>query len=82
MWKITTRGFTLEEVLIMAAMNLLTSADTDSSNRSINRPLAFSCGVNKRFVLPANQIRFATCPSGSSDIGKQCNENHRAGIYL
>jgi hypothetical protein len=28
MWKITTRGFTLEEVLIMAAMNLLTSAET------------------------------------------------------
>jgi hypothetical protein len=28
MWEITTRGFTLEEVLIMAAMNLLTSADT------------------------------------------------------
>ena len=28
MWKITTRGFTLEEVLIMAAMNFLTSADT------------------------------------------------------
>jgi hypothetical protein len=28
MWKITTRGFTLEEVLITAAMNLLTSADT------------------------------------------------------
>jgi hypothetical protein len=27
MWKITTRGFTLEEVLVMAAMNLLTSAD-------------------------------------------------------
>jgi hypothetical protein len=27
MWKITTRGFTLEEVLAMAAMNLLTSAD-------------------------------------------------------
>jgi hypothetical protein len=27
MWKITARGFTLEEVLIMAAMNLLTSAD-------------------------------------------------------
>src|SRR6267154_6564285 len=32
MWKITTRGFTLEEVLIMAAMNLLTSADT-AANR-------------------------------------------------
>ena len=28
MWKITTRSFTLEELLIMAAMNLLTSADT------------------------------------------------------
>ena len=28
MWKITTRGFTLEEALIMAVMNLLTSADT------------------------------------------------------
>jgi uncharacterized protein YcgL (UPF0745 family) len=28
MWKITTRGFTLQVVLIMAAMNLLTSADT------------------------------------------------------
>jgi hypothetical protein len=28
MWKITVRGFTLEEVLIMAAMNLLASADT------------------------------------------------------
>jgi hypothetical protein len=27
MWKITTRGFTLEEMLIMAAMNLLASAD-------------------------------------------------------
>jgi len=27
MWKITTRGFTLEEVLILAAMNLLGSAD-------------------------------------------------------
>jgi hypothetical protein len=28
MWKITTRGFTLEEVLIMAAMNLLARSDT------------------------------------------------------
>ena len=28
MWKITTRGFTLEEVLILAAMNLLASDDT------------------------------------------------------
>ena len=28
MWKITTRGFTLEEVLVMAAMNLLASSAT------------------------------------------------------
>jgi hypothetical protein len=27
MWKITTRGFKLEEVLILAAMNILASAD-------------------------------------------------------
>jgi hypothetical protein len=33
MWKITTHGFTLEEVLIMAAMNLLTSADTAAQCR-------------------------------------------------
>jgi hypothetical protein len=36
MWKITTRGFTLEEVLIMAAMNLLTSTDTAAKRE--NRP--------------------------------------------
>ena len=28
MWKITTRSFTLEEILIMVAMNLLASTDT------------------------------------------------------
>jgi hypothetical protein len=28
MWKITSRGFTLEEVLIMAAMNLVASPAT------------------------------------------------------
>jgi hypothetical protein len=28
MWKITTRGCTLEEVLILAAMNFLASVDT------------------------------------------------------
>jgi len=36
MWKITTRGFTLEEVLIMAAMNLLASGDS-TSKREIRR---------------------------------------------
>jgi hypothetical protein len=34
MWKITARGFTLEEVLIMAAMNLLTSADMASKRKN------------------------------------------------
>ena len=34
MWKITTRGLTLEEVLIMAAMNLLTSADTSAKREN------------------------------------------------
>jgi len=42
MWKITTRGFTLEEVLIMAAMNLLTSADTAAKRE--NRALQKSQG--------------------------------------
>jgi hypothetical protein len=42
MWKITTRGFTLEEVLIMAAMNLLTSADTAAKRK--NRPSQKSKG--------------------------------------
>jgi hypothetical protein len=33
MWKITTRGFTLEEVLIMAAMNLLGDPTTPENRR-------------------------------------------------
>jgi hypothetical protein len=33
MWKITTRDFTLEEVLIMAAMNVA-SADSDRQKRA------------------------------------------------
>jgi hypothetical protein len=32
MWKITTRDFTLEEILIMVAMNLLASTDTAAPN--------------------------------------------------
>jgi hypothetical protein len=43
MWKITTRGFTLEEVLIMAAMNLLASVDTTAKRE--NRPSQKSRGV-------------------------------------
>jgi hypothetical protein len=33
MWKITTRGFRLDEVLIMAAMNLLASADAAATRK-------------------------------------------------
>jgi hypothetical protein len=37
MWKITTRGFTLEEVLILAAMNLLASADAANARNGRRR---------------------------------------------
>ena len=51
MWKITTRGFTLEEVLVMAAMNLLASADTAKREK------------RKR----ASQTRFAVAADGSGN---------------
>jgi hypothetical protein len=35
MWKITTRGFTLAEVLIMAAMNLKASGDSAGKTRVV-----------------------------------------------
>jgi len=34
MWKITTRGLTLEEVLFLAAMNLLASGDSTSKRET------------------------------------------------
>ena len=34
MWKITTRGFTLQEVLIMAAMNVAPATDSDRQRRA------------------------------------------------
>jgi len=34
MWKITTHGFTLQEVLIMAAMNVVTRTDSDRQRRA------------------------------------------------
>ncbi len=38
MWKITIRGFTLQEVLIMAAMNVARAAiATDRGERTIGR---------------------------------------------
>ena len=36
MWKITTRGLTLQEVLIMAAMNVVTRPDSDQQRRRTN----------------------------------------------
>jgi hypothetical protein len=41
MWKITTRGFTLQEVLIMAAMNVAPALiATDNGERTIWRSRA------------------------------------------
>jgi len=41
MWKITTRGFTLQEVLIMAAMNVAPALiATDTGERTIWRSRA------------------------------------------
>jgi hypothetical protein len=34
MWKITTCGFTLQEILIMAAMNVVTCTDCDRQRRA------------------------------------------------
>jgi hypothetical protein len=34
MWRITTRGLTLQEVLIMAAMNVVTRTDSDRQRRA------------------------------------------------
>jgi hypothetical protein len=34
MWKITTHGFTLQELLIMAAMNLAERTDSDRQRRA------------------------------------------------
>jgi hypothetical protein len=34
MWKITTRGLTLQEILIMAAMNVVTRIDCDRPRRA------------------------------------------------
>jgi hypothetical protein len=36
MWRITTRGFTLQEVLILAAMNIEARSDSDGASRARN----------------------------------------------
>jgi hypothetical protein len=37
MWKITARGFTLQEVLILAAMNIAARTDSGQANKSNGR---------------------------------------------
>ena len=54
MWKIITHSFTLEEVLVMAAIDLLTGADT--ATKGENRPSQKSkedqaCNPWSRFQL-------------------------------
>ena len=47
MWKITTRGFTLQEVLIMAAMNIAARTDSDRQReRTIWRSPAHGNSLN------------------------------------
>jgi len=38
MWRITTRGFTLQEVLILAAMNVATSTVTARETQAPEKP--------------------------------------------
>ncbi len=50
MWKITTRGFTLQEVLIMAAMNLverMTATDKGEPTIWIAAPHGDSLGTRR-----------------------------------
>ena len=49
MWKITSRGFTLQEVLIMAAMNVApTLIATDKGERTIWRSRAHRDSLGSR----------------------------------
>jgi hypothetical protein len=49
MWKITTRGFTLQEVLIMAAMNVASPVmATDKSERSTGNATAHRDSTGSR----------------------------------
>ena len=54
MWKITTRGFTLEEVLIMAVMNLLTRLIPPPNELDLPRII---CSLDNR----TNTVLQVTC---------------------
>jgi hypothetical protein len=59
MWRITTRGFTLEEILIMAAMNLLASGDSTFETRDT------SVAEPKR--RPSEEVKYL--PNGDCSYG-------------
>jgi hypothetical protein len=56
MWKITPRGFTLQEVLIMAAMNVA-SADNDRQKRAndLAQPRTPRLTRKDHRILPADE---------------------------
>jgi hypothetical protein len=61
MWKITTRGFTLQEVLIMAAMNVAPALiGTDRRERKIWRSPAHRDSLGSRRLSWQKQLSF-TC---------------------
>src|SRR5579863_4861291 len=72
MWKITTRGFTLEEVLIMAAMNLLTSADTAAKRE--NR-----ASQKSKETKHAAEVLDKTSSAGCEHSGTRIHHCSRAG---
>jgi len=61
MWKITARGFTLQEVLIMAAMNVAAAPmATDRGERTIRRNRAHRYSVGSRRLSWQKSLSF-TC---------------------
>jgi hypothetical protein len=72
MWKITTRGFTLQEVLIMAAMNLLGSA------ASTSKPEKRHCR-NYKETKHGTEGLDKTSGSRSERFGTRIHHRSRAG---
>jgi hypothetical protein len=71
MWKITTRGFTLEEVLIMAAMNLLENA------ASTPKPEKRHCR-NYKETKHGTEVLDKTSGSRSERFGTRIHHRSRA----
>ena len=75
MWKITARGFTLEEVLIMAAMNLLTRADAAAKRE--NRPSQKSKGDQD-----GTEVQDTTSSAGSGHSGTRIHHCSSIGELI